>query len=131
VEKVIVILNSGRTSQQGVGLEVGKTSDEYFKSVSYIELSPEDADSLSIEEGDNVKVETKFGSVVVSTKVFQKLNKGESFFPYGIWANQVIGTDTECTGMPSYKGIEAKITVTKKKVPSLTDLVAKIKGGPL
>jgi hypothetical protein len=33
--------------------------------------------------------------------------------------------------MPSYKGIEAMITVSKKKVPSLVDLVAKIKGGPL
>jgi formylmethanofuran dehydrogenase subunit D len=130
VEKVIVILNSGRTSQQGVGLELGKISDEYFESVSYIELSPEDADSLNIKAGDNIKVETNYGSVVVSTKVSKKLNAGESFFPYGLWANQVIGTDTEGTGMPLYKGIEAKITASKKKVASLTDLVAKIKGGP-
>ncbi len=131
MKNVIVILNSGRTSQQGVGLEVGKTSEEYFESVSYIELSPEDADSLNIEAGDNVKVETNYGSVVVSTKISQKLNEGESFFPYGLWANQVIGTDTEGTGMPLYKGIEAKITASKKKVPSLIDLVAKIKGGAL
>jgi formylmethanofuran dehydrogenase subunit D len=28
----------------------------------------------------------------------------------GPWANQVVGTDTDTTGMPSYKGIIVTIT---------------------
>jgi formylmethanofuran dehydrogenase subunit D len=129
VEKIKVTLNSGRTSQQGVGLEVGKTSKEYFESVSYIELSPGDAGSLGVGDGGNVEVETAHGSVVVSSKVSEKLGEGESFFPYGLWANQIFGSETGGTGMPAFKGIKAKISASKKKVPSLGDLVAKLKEG--
>ena len=127
MEKIEVTLNSGRTSQQGVGLEVGKTSEEYFKSVSYIELSPVDAGALGIGDGVNVEVETAYGSVVVSAKVSEKLDEGTTFFPYGLWANQVFGSETGGTGMPSFKGIEAKISASKEKVPSLVDLVARLK----
>lgn len=127
VEKIEVILNSGRTSQQGVSLEVGKTSEEYFKSVSYIELSSVDAEALGIEDGGNVEIETAHGSVVVSAKVSEKLGKGNTFFPYGLWANQVFGSETGGTGMPSFKGIVAKVSASKNGIPSLAELVARLK----
>lgn len=129
MEKVNVKIISGRTSQQGVGLEVGKTSEEYFESVSYIELSTGDAGSLGVEVGDKVKVETAHGSVVVSAKLSDKLEPGTSFFPYGIWANQIFGSETGGTGMPHFKGIEAEISASKAGVPSLADLVATLKEG--
>ncbi len=129
MEKIKVILVSGRTSQQGVGLEVGKTSEEYFKSVSYIELSAGDAGSLGVGEGDPVKVETAHGSVVVSAKLSEKLEPGTSFFPYGIWANQVFGSETGGTGMPYFKGIDAEVSASGAGVPSMADLVATLKGG--
>jgi len=129
VEKINVKIISGRTSQQGVGLEVGKTSEEYFESVSYIELSTGDAGSLGVGVGDKVKVETAHGSVVVSAKLSDKLEPGTSFFPYGIWANQVFGSETGGTGMPHFKGIEAEISASKAGVPSLADLVATLKEG--
>jgi formylmethanofuran dehydrogenase subunit D len=129
VEKIKVIINSGRTSQQGVGLEVGKTSEEYFKSVTYIELNTGDARSLGIGDGDSVKVETAHGSVVVSAKLSAKLTPGTSFFPYGIWANQVFGSETGGTGMPNFKGIEAEVSASGAGVPSLADLVATLKEG--
>ena len=129
MEKIKVILISGRTSQQGVGLEVGKTSEEYFKSVSYIELNTGDAGSLGIGEGDPVKIETAHGSVVVSAKLSDKLEPGTSFFPYGLWANQVFGSETGGTGMPNFKGVEAEVSPSGAVVPSLADLVATLKGG--
>jgi formylmethanofuran dehydrogenase subunit D len=130
VEKINVIINSGRTSQQGVGLEVGKTSKEYFESVTYIELSTGDAGSLGVGDGDNVKIETAHGSVVVSVKFSDKLEPGTSFFPYGLWANQVFGSETGGTGMPNFKGIDAEISASTAGVPSLVDLIAKLKEGP-
>lgn len=129
MEKITVILISGRTSRQGVGLEVGKTSEEYFESVTYIELSTGDAGSLGVGDGDQVKVETAHGSVVVSVKLSDKLEPGTSFFPYGLWANQIFGSETGGTGMPHFKGIEAEVTASKEGVPSLADLVATLKEG--
>jgi formylmethanofuran dehydrogenase subunit D len=108
VEKIEVTLNSGRTSQQGVGLEVGKTSEEYFKSVTYM---------------------TVHGSVVVSAKLTDRLEPGTSFFPYGLWANQVFGSETGGTGMPMFKGIDAEISASSAGVPSLADIIAKLKEG--
>jgi formylmethanofuran dehydrogenase subunit D len=127
VEKINVKIISGRTSQQGVGLEVGKTSEEYFESVTYIELSTGDAGSLEVGAGDKVKVETAHGSVVVKAKLSDRLDPGTSFFPYGLWANQVFGSETGGTGMPKFKGIEAEISASSAGVPSLADLIAKLK----
>ncbi len=129
MEKIKVIIISGRTSQQGVGLEVGKTSEEYFESVTYIELSAGDAGSLGVGDGDPVKVETVHGSVVVSAKLSERLESGTSFFPYGIWANQVFGSETGGTGMPKFKGVHAEVSASKAGVPSLMDLVATLKEG--
>ena len=129
MEKINVKIISGRTSQQGVGLEVGKTSKEYYESVTYIELSTGDAGSLGVGDGDSVNVETAHGSVVVSAKLSDKLEPGTSFFPYGIWANQVFGSETGGTGMPKFKGIDAEISASSAGVPSLADLIAKLKEG--
>ncbi len=129
MEKIKVIIISGRTSQQGVGLEVGKTSEEYFESVTYIELNAGDAGSLGVGDGDPVKVETVHGSVVVSAKLSERLESGTSFFPYGIWANQVFGSETGGTGMPNFKGVEAEVSASRAGVPSLVDLVATLKEG--
>ncbi len=129
MEKINVKIISGRTSQQGVGLEVGKTSEEYYESVTYIELSTGDAGSLGVGDGDSVNVETAHGSVVVSAKLSDKLEPGTSFFPYGLWANQVFGSETGGTGMPKFKGIDAEVSSSSAGVPSLADLIAKLKEG--
>jgi formylmethanofuran dehydrogenase subunit D len=124
MKKIDVSLISGRTSQQGAGLEVGKTSKEYFESTSFVELSSRDAEELGVEDGQTVEVATPHGSVVVTGRVSEQLGGGLAFFPYGLWANQVFGSDTGGTGMPAYKGIEASIQTAKgKKVKSLAELV--------
>lgn len=121
--KIDVTIISGRTAEQGAGLEEGKTSERYAKSTSLIELSPPDADALGIDEGGTVKVTTPHGAVVVYTKRSEGLEEGLSFFPYGPWANQVFGAATYGTGMPLYKGVEAEIEPSGEAVPSLGDLV--------
>ncbi len=40
-----VTILTGRTLQQGIGLEVGKVSEEYSKSVNYAEISRSDSSS--------------------------------------------------------------------------------------
>jgi formylmethanofuran dehydrogenase subunit D len=127
--KIKVTLISGRTSQQGVALEVGKTSDQYFKSVSYVDVSAEDAEAMGLEDGKPVEVATPHGSVVVAGRVSKGLEVGMAFFPYGPWANQVFGSETDGTGMPAYKGVVATLEPVKGEVPSLVELVEKLREG--
>ena len=125
-----VTLISGRTAQQGIGLEVGKTSTRYHESASYIELSLEDAEEMGHREDQPVMVSTSHGSVVVTGKLAKGLDPGMAFIPYGLWANQVYGSETGGTGMPSFKGVRATVEPAEgKKVPSLMELVEGLRGG--
>jgi len=128
VAKLKVTLVSGRTAQQGVGLEEGKTSDNYVKSVNHVQLCPEDAAKMKLQEDGAVSVETRHGSVVVYWRPSKELESGMAFFPYGPWANQVYGYETEGTGMPLFKGIEATMAPAKGKVKSIEELVKSLGG---
>ena len=129
MSKLNVTLVSGRTAQQGVGLEEGKTSESYVKSVNHVQLSPDDAAKMKLKEGGAVSVETRHGSVVVNWKPSKELEPGMAFFPYGPWANQVYGYETEGTGMPMFKGIDATVAPSKGKVESIEELVKSMGGG--
>jgi len=130
MSKLKMTLVSGRTAQQGVGLEEGKTSDNYVKSVNHVQLCPGDAENLKLAETDLVTVETAHGKVVVHWKAEARLEPGMAFFPYGPWANQVYGHGTEGTGMPMYKGLPATIKPAKKaKVKTLAELVEGLRRG--
>ena len=122
-----VILISGRTVKQGTSLEMGKTSEEYSNNVAIIMMNEDDMKKIGAKEGEHVEVRTKFGSAVVRCKE-SRIDRGIAFMPYGPWANMVIGSDTQGTGMPNSKGIEAKISATEKDVPTIANVIKRIKG---
>ncbi len=108
--KLRVTLLTGRTLRQGQGKEYGKLSERYWKSVSICEIDPDDMKSLSVKEGQNVKIVTNFGSVVVrAVKSLRGPHKGVIFVPYGPWASMIVSPETDGIGMPSFKGIDAII----------------------
>ena len=123
-----VVLVTGRSLKQGIGLELGKTSEDYFNSVSYVEVNSKDAASFGLKDGAPGSLSTDHGEIVLNWRVSEGLPQGLVFVPYGIWANQVLGCDTKCTGTPQFKGVKAKITSAEgKHVPKLTELVAELK----
>ena len=128
--RVEVNLISGRTAQQGIALEEGKTSDAYMASTAHVQLNTVDAEALSLDADEPVQVATSHGSVIVNWKTAKNIDPGTAFFPYGPWANQVIGTDTQGTGMPLYKGLKASVEpAAGRQVLSLPELVQSLRGG--
>jgi len=127
--KVDVVLICGRTTEQGTSLEIGKSSDEYFKSVAVVELNKVDMETLDVDEGERVEVSTPHGNVVVKCKVLEGLSPGQAFMPYGPWANQLIGSYTGGTGMPSLKNVRATIvSASGRDIPTLDNLVQALRG---
>lgn len=111
-----------------MGLEAGKLSDIYYEATTQIRLDPTDLEKLKIEPGDIVEVTTEHGSVVLRAEVAPRASEGMGFIPYGPWANSVIGGDTDSTGMPTMKGIKARITpAPDKQVLSLKELFAEMR----
>jgi formylmethanofuran dehydrogenase subunit D len=123
--KLKVTLLTGRTIEQGVGKERGKTSKEYVDSVSICYVDTEDLKKLEIKEKTNVLVSTKYGSVVLKAlKSLRGPHSGIIYIPYGPWANVIVDPETHSIGMPSLKGIPAEIEpAADKPLLSLEELL--------
>ncbi len=119
---------SGRTLRQGVGKEAGKNSERYRTSVSICEMNSEDITSLSIKAGENVKVTSAHGSVVLKSVSSNQLTKpGMIFIPYGLYANRLFNETTGGSGMPTFKGEPAVVeSAIEESVKTLEELITEI-----
>ncbi|MFQ6081533.1 MAG: molybdopterin dinucleotide binding domain-containing protein [Candidatus Bathyarchaeia archaeon] len=119
-----VSLLTGRTIDQGKGKELGKLSEEYWKSVAICEMDPNDMKELGIRENDSIKITTDFGSAIVrAVKSKRTPHPKVVFIPYGPWASLIVNPRTHGTGMPSLKGVEAWVEPTGERVLSLPELL--------
>ncbi|MFQ6105724.1 MAG: molybdopterin dinucleotide binding domain-containing protein [Candidatus Hydrothermarchaeaceae archaeon] len=120
-----VTLITGRSIGQGEAIESGKELDTYPDAAGICELDEKDMGRLGVEEGEAVTVSTPIGSIVLkAVKSTQGPHEGIAFIPLGPWANAITNFETDSTGMPSFKGINAKIAASKgKKVLSAAELV--------
>jgi formylmethanofuran dehydrogenase subunit D len=71
-------------------------------------MNAEDMARLGIEEEAMVEVRTSTGAVEVPARS-GKLPPGLVFMPLGPTANALIGTETESTGIPLFKGLEVGV----------------------
>ncbi len=124
-DKLQVTLITGRTIEQGVGKEQGKTSAAYAESAAACYIDPQDLKKMKVEENSNVLITANHGSVVVKAiKSLRGPHVGIIFVPYGPWANAVINPNTDGIGMPSMKGISVQIEpAPDKQILSLTELL--------
>ena len=122
-----VTLVTGRTIDQGVAKERGKASKEYMENVSVCFLDPRDLAKLGIKEKTNILVSTEYGSVVVQAlKSLRTPHAGIAYIPYGPWANAIVDPETDSIGMPSLKGIPAKVQAAgDERVLTMPELLKK------
>ena len=102
------ILITGRTREQAHGLHKGKDSKAYREATALVEMCPEDMARLAIEEGQTVRLSTTSDQVEIPVKT-GTLPSGMLFIPMGPTANLLIETETEGTGMPTFKGLTVKM----------------------
>jgi len=119
-----VTVISGRSLSQARSRELGKFSDEYSRSVAICELDPDDLSELGALEGENVRVKTKYGEVVLRAAVSKQApHKRVAFIPYGAWASMLFGTSTHTSGMPTLKGVKATVErAPNAKVATLQEI---------
>jgi formylmethanofuran dehydrogenase subunit D len=126
-QKLHVTLLTGRTIEQGVGKEYGKSSPEYFAACSMVYMDAGDMKKLGVKNGTNVMVTTPNGSVVLrAVKYPRGATSGLIYIPYGPWANAVVSNSTTSIGMPSFKGTPAEVEpAPDKPVLSIQELLKK------
>jgi formylmethanofuran dehydrogenase subunit D len=129
-KNITVNLISGRTIQQGVAIEGGKEKPYYRTACGIIEMDNEDLKKLGAWKNTNVRVSSKYGSVIVKAiETTQGPHPGLGFIPMGPWANSVISDNTYSTGMPTFKGVPVTVEVANNEPIMLgIDLVQKLCG---
>ena len=126
-QKLHAILITGRTIDQGVGKEMGKGSKEYFDSSALCFIDESDMKKLGIKSRSNVKVTSKYGSVIVkAAKNPYGSNPGLVFIPCGLWANAVTGDETFGMGMPLFKGFQVEVEPAPDQVVLTLDELLKL-----
>lgn len=110
-----MILTTGRTIKQGKGMLSGKTSDEYLDEISTCKLDQKDLDELRLTDEDFINIKSDYGYVIVKVKKSKYEQKGIAFMPLGIVANNLVSSETDATGMPTFKNISISITKTDAK----------------
>ena len=122
--KLQVVLVTGRTMDQGCGKELGKLTKQYTENVAICEMNPEDMKKLDVRDDQKVQVITEYGSVVVKARKSQRIRSpGTIFIPYGPWANTVLSSSTDGTGMPTLKGVKATVESTDNEFLGLSELL--------
>ena len=110
VDLVKMILISGRSLEQGLGKEASKFSKRYIDATTVCQMDPEDMNRLNLGEGENVRISSQYGSIIVkAVKSKYAPHPGVVFMAYGPWANSLTNPETHGTGMPSFKGLEVEV----------------------
>ncbi len=127
--KLNVLVLTGRTIEQGKGKEMGKLSKVYLDDVVQCNIDPQDMKTLKLRQNTNVRVTSKFGSVVLkAVKSPRAPHPKMIFISYGPWASVISDPRTNGTGMPSLKGFPAEIEpAPDEKVLSIQELVNQLK----
>jgi formylmethanofuran dehydrogenase subunit D len=125
--KLHVTLLTGRTIEQGVGKEYGKSSPQYQEACSMVYMDVGDMQKLGVKNGTNVLVTTPNGAVVLkAVKYPRDATPGLIYIPYGPWANSIVSNVTTSIGMPSFKGTPAEVEAAPgQSVLSVKELLKK------
>lgn len=102
------LMNAGRTSKQGVQINVGKDYPEYQAIVNTVTMHPDDLKELGAATGDTLRIRTEWGETTFLCQE-GKVPVGMIFVPYGPPTCKLMGGSTDGTGMPTSKGWEVDV----------------------
>jgi formylmethanofuran dehydrogenase subunit D len=102
-------MNAGRTSKQGQQINVGKDDEAYRDMVNTLTLHAEDLKELNVAVGGSVRVRSEYGGEAVFRCQAGNVPRGMIFVPYGPPTCQLMGVETDGTGMPTSKGWEVDV----------------------
>ncbi len=103
--------------------EEDRFGDECLELSALVVLDDAEMKRMSIKDGANVRLTSKWGSVVVRARVSpRKEQKGLGFMVNGPWVNALVSDETS-DGIPAFKDIKARITISKDGITGIQELL--------
>lgn len=100
------------------------SEDEFIKRVAVCIIHPETYNKIVPKSGLNLKLTTKYGSVVLKPEWDESIPLEMVYVNKSIWANQITGVFNDKI---LFKNIEVKVEPSEENVPNIADLLIKIK----
>ena len=98
--------------------------EEYKKLSAVIYMSKIDMQKMGIKSQDRVKISNNFGSLVVQTKESKRDEPGGlAFMVNSPWSNSLVSGETGGKGIPEFKNIDARISLSKEEITTLEKLM--------
>lgn len=109
---------------QAEALENNRFGEEYKKLSGAVTLSNKDLRKMGLKSGDRVRLINNYGSVVVEVRESKRDEPGGiAFMVNSPWSNALVSGDTGGKGIPEFKYITAKLSLTKEDVTPLEKLI--------
>ncbi|NJD52322.1 MAG: formylmethanofuran dehydrogenase [Candidatus Methanoperedens sp.] len=105
-------------------LESDRFGEEYRKLSAAITMSKTNMQKMGIKPGDRVKISNNFASIVVETKESKRDEPGGlAFMVNSPWSNALVSGETGGKGIPEFKNIDARISLSKEEITTLEKLM--------
>ena len=108
---------------QASACEEDRFGDECLELSALIVLDAAEMKRMGLHDGTNVRLTSKWGSVVVRAGASpREEQKGLGFMVNGPWVNALVSDETP-GGIPVFKDIKAKITISKDGITGIQELL--------
>jgi formylmethanofuran dehydrogenase subunit D len=116
-------LTTYRDIFQAEALENDRFGDEYKKHSAAVVMSKDDMKKMGFKSGDRVRLMNSFGSIVVELRESKRDESGGlAFMVNSPWSNALVSDETGGRGIPEFKNITARISLTKDEITTIESL---------
>ena len=119
LESILVTIRTTKLSEAEVK---GKLTKDYQNAAAVVFMCKALMEKLAVGEGENVRLTSDAGSVVVNARESDQIPDGYVAMPFGPWLNLLILPAIDSAGVPAYNGIKVRIERTDEHVKSLDSL---------
>ena len=117
-------LTTYRDIFQAEALENDRFGDEYKKHSASVVMGKDDMKKFGLKTGDRVRLMNSFGSIVVELKESKREEpEGLAFMVNSPWSNALVSDETGGKGIPEFKNITARISLTKDEITTIESLI--------
>ncbi len=109
-------------------LEYDRFGEEYKRLSAAVMMGKEDMKKMGFKAGDRVRLINSYGSIAVELRESRRDEPGGiAFMLNSPWSNSLVSDDTGGKGIPEFKNINARISLTKDDITPIESLLAGIR----
>ncbi len=121
VPKVEIAICSVRSVEQSIG-KAERGLKGYIETTAVILMNKKDMSKIGVKNGDNIKISSASGTVIVKVYETDETKPGLALMPNGPWFNAILEGDMQVTWGKHYYFVKAIVEATSGEVTKFEEL---------